>query len=457
MCHQVTFPQRSGLSQRGTIPRSVKYSTSSGRFMKSSNDAILDPDLELITATQQFMIQSEPVQVPEIKPFCANEDCEWPVFETLAFCSQCTDISSLLQFGCMEEDGYWRSGFNYSQPAGNNETFHSCGYFFNATSTDPMLMTGYATNSSLNNSTAGEALISRLLNFRDPRTERPYWDHSLNYKHIPAPIINFATVSVADASAAYSNKTPIAHECVIHWCTKTISARYVNGKYSERVLSTFTNQTMIPNPLVLDGGPATYDFFTNITIEPPGQDETFTVVNDTALQTIFTFDVITPLYLTQSNISADPMLRTYNDMNTTNRARSLKYTSNHWASDDIPQYIADLTTTMTNVIRAYPGSSEMVYGTGILESYVHISWGWFALPVTLLLSTLVFLLRTIVQSRKEDIGIFKTSSLAILANGLDDTTRTALESGTLLGLYENAYNVRVALRAEKGGVGLKSA
>ncbi|KAF2430986.1 hypothetical protein EJ08DRAFT_206013 [Tothia fuscella] len=455
----VTYPQRPSTMQRGQVPRSVLYSTNTGRFKDPMSIPVMAPDLELYTAAGQFMMQSAEFPKSTIQPFCAGSNCEWPVFETLGICSECKDISPLLQFGCLEEDGYWRNDFNYSQPAPTNRTFFSCGYFFNASSPSPMLMTGYATNSSTNNATAGQALISRVLNFRDPRTEQHYWDQSLNFKEIIDPIINLAVATVPDASAAYLNVTPVAHECVLYWCTKTISANYQEGKYSERVLSTFRNKTIRTNPLTykLESNTINYDYLSNVTITPDGQSETFVVANETALQTIFTFDQLIPLYVTQTNRSATTLLRTHNDMNTTERARSLEYPENQWASNDIPQHMDDLATTITNAIRTYPGSSELVLGSGSMESYIHIRWRWLILPIILLSSTLVFLVATIIRSRRENIGVFKTSSLALLANGLDDASRRELRSQTLYGIFDNACHVKVALKLDEGRVGLKLA
>jgi hypothetical protein len=317
-----------------------------------------------------------------------------------------------------------------------------------------MLMSGYASNSSTNGAAAGEALVLRLLSLRDPRTEETYWDHSINYKHVPSPIVNFIAVAVPDASAAWRNQTPIAQECVLQWCTKTVLARYSHGNYSERILSTFTNNTMIPYPLKFNASNYDYEYGINITLTPPGQDRTYTVPNDTALQTVFSFDLLVPQYVTQTNLSALPYLRSYNDQNTSTEARLSTYLANRWAlPNNVSNQLANLATAMTNIVRQYPNSSELVLGSGSLEVYIFISWGWFSLPVILLALTLVFLVSTIVLSRRrKDIGIWKTSSLAVLANGLGNTTTNGIESQTLFELLDKSRDAEVVLRAQKGAL-----
>jgi hypothetical protein len=299
---------------------------------------------------------------------------------------------------------------------------------------------------------AGTALILRQLNLRDPNTEEVYWDHSINFKHVPAPIINFVTVAVPDSSSAYRNETPVAQECVLQWCTKRISARYYKGNYSETIISTFKNDTKIPYPMLFNVSNHEYDYTTNITLIPPGQDDIFLVPNQTALQTIFSFDNLVPLYVTQENITSNAYIRSRNDGNLSNEARISVYPENKWAvPDNTSLHLADLATAMTNVIRQYPTCSELVYGSGSLEVFVSVSWGWFTLPIVLLLSTFIFLVGTVIQSRRQkEVGVWKTSSLAVLANGLDETTKKAIGSRTLLDLFDSSCDAEVLLRSEKG-------
>jgi hypothetical protein len=411
---------------------------------------MLGPDLNLYNPIFAFLTDSSHFEMPKITPFCASDDCVWEPFETLGVCSECSDVSSLLQFGCRLEDGDWRADWVPSMDG--NSSLTSCGYFFNLTSPEPMLMAGYATNSSANGVAAGEALVLRQLDLRDPRTEETYWDRSINFKHVPSPIIDFITVALPDASNAWLNQTPIAEECVLRWCTKKIQASYHKGNYTENILSTFTNNTMIPYPLLYNASASGYEYNANITITPPGQNQSFTVDNITMLQTIFTYDLIIPLFVTQENYSVPSMVRWRNDDNSSTEARISPYGENGWAApNNVSLHVMDLATAMTNVIRQYHGSSELVLGSGSLEVYILISWGWFLLPVSLLLLTLFFLVMTITQSRnRKDVGIWKTSSLAALATGLDDTTRKNIESQTLLDLFEKSCDTEVLLRSEKG-------
>jgi hypothetical protein len=425
-------------------------------YADSDNGASLSPDSNMDVIAEGFFVNNRPISIPHITSYCPALDCVWPHFETLGVCGECKEVSSQLQFACLREDGSWQS--DWTPELVSRPDIFSCGYFFNASSSAPMLMTGYAVNSSETGPIPTEALISRQLNLRDPRTEQHYWDRSINFKHIRSPILNFITAAVPDAASAYHNKTPVAHECVLNWCTKTIAATFREGSLSENILSTFTNDTMVPNPLVNDA-PGSYWYTQNITITPPGQDRTFFVPNDTVLQTIFAFDFVLPNYLTQANTTAPSELRYYNDMNTTTNesaitghSRTEVYNSHYWTPpNNVSQNILDLSTAMTNLMRTYPDSFEKVQGSGSLESYINVSWAWFSLPIVLVFFTLIFLAGTILQSRKQAIGIWKTSSLAVLSIGLNPDVKKRVESHSLLELFEKSCETKVLLQAEKGG------
>ncbi|KAF2430985.1 hypothetical protein EJ08DRAFT_206377 [Tothia fuscella] len=443
----VTYPQRPSDLDRSTVSRIVKYSTDDSLFVNSSNAIYFGSDSAIGSVMRSFYAYPSLFQVPEMAPFCASNDCAWPPFNTLSVCSQCEDISSLLHFDCLPDDGYWRFNWNMSIPAVPTT---SCGYFFNSTGPKPMLMSGYAINSSTN--APGEALVTRQLNFRDPRTEEVYWEHSINFKNVPNAIVNFASVSVANAEAAYRNQTPVAHECVLRFCTQKIAARYYKGNYTENILSTFTNHTQRPWPIIMDGD-ASYNYVQNITIIPPDQDEIFSVDNKTMLQAIFAFDYKLPFYVTQQNTSALPLIRTENDRN--DSRLTFLYSVDYWSTRNISNYVADLATAMAHAIRLHPTSSEKVLGSGSLEVYVHISWGWFTLPAMLLIGTLLFLVITMVQSRRQGASVFKTSAVATLANGLDDSTKQRVGSDSLSELFDKACTTKVMLQREMSTIKLR--
>lgn len=68
------------------------------------------------------------------------------------------------------------------------------------------------------------------------------------------------------------------------------------------------------------------------------------------------------------------------------------------------------------------------------QTCVRVNWAWIALPAVLVLLTIVFLMLTIGQTRLQHGLVWKSSSLALLFNGLDEKTRES--SGPVMRLQE---------------------
>jgi hypothetical protein len=57
---------------------------------------------------------------------------------------------------------------------------------------------------------------------------------------------------------------------------------------------------------------------------------------------------------------------------------------------------------------------------------VKIRWIWVTLPLSLLVFSFIFLLATVIRSSRDEdtVGIWKTSALAVLFNGLGDDVQS---------------------------------
>jgi hypothetical protein len=352
----------------------------------------------------------------------------------------------MLEFACLEESGEWRSEVTVNDV--NSTKVVSCGHFLNATSDNPILMSGYSLNSSASDG-VGELLLMRNLNLQDVNVDVTYWGGSINYGNPAFPIVDFIQIAAQDAASVFRNETPTARECVVQWCTKRIVASYDQGNYSEHVISEAYDTTE-PFDALDFGTDMVFTYYKNISITPPGSSLTFIVPNATALPTIFLFQDYMPAYLTGKNATATPLLRTHNWVG--EDPKLWTYPNNPFAEPhDGTAYLQNMTTAVTNVIRSYPGSSEMFRGTGGLETYIRARWGFFALPLLLVCFTLVLLIAVIIDHRKAgDMGIWKTSSLATLANGLDPSImRTFGSTRQMYDVFENSAKVKVALRPER--------
>jgi hypothetical protein len=384
-----------------------------------------------------FTALSGDIQTLEHDPICVSSNCYWPPFQTLGVSSQCEDISDLLELGCLSEDGQWAPGRNISMPGlgliGNSTTnITSCGYFLNATSPSPKLMSGYMLNFTTNPPSPGTGLWMSSLALTIPTMNLTFWNGSYHFKEIADswPIQDIMIVMNPDISSIYSHQLPMAAECVLRWAVQTISAESQNGIYSEKIHSVYTNDSTLPaqykwhyNNYTNTGGAHTEY---NIYIIPPDQNETFFIGMNVNSQTSVPFHTYIPSYLTVSNSTSATWWKFDNlIMSGAIDPELYPFNTEFWPKpNNVSEYVQRISSALTTAIRTYPNSSISVHGFGGLETYVHIEWGWFSLPVIVIFGTLLLLVKTITNgpSRGQG-GVWKTSLLASLLHGMDETTR----------------------------------
>jgi hypothetical protein len=167
-------------------------------------------------------------------------------------------------------------------------------------------MSGYRVE-SMSNHSAGEAPLMRALPLNTPvrissNVSEPYYGGSANYEDIYYLFLDTLIVSSPDGLAAsvYQNERPVAQECMLAWCAKTIKSTYAWGNYEETVTKTFLNETAQQQPfpwesiaMNIQGYDVNYVLFDgNVSIYPPGMDTTtdgYGVSNETfsRTQTLF--------------------------------------------------------------------------------------------------------------------------------------------------------------------------
>lgn len=152
--------------------------------------------------------------------------------------------------------------------------------------------------------------------------------------------------------------------------------------------------------------------------------------NDTAFNIITIFDDYLPSYTTTSvnNSKSTIKYKTWAEVE-----HRREYEKNPWsAPNHITEHVEKLAKAMTNVMRQ--SSTQMAIGKSFSEeTYVEVRWGWLALPVALLILTLIFLVATVLRTsmQMDQVGVWKNSSIATLLYGLpDEIQRKVTASGT---------------------------
>jgi len=445
----VSYPARPTLINRGRSSRVVEFASSLHIEQVSGN--AIEPDPTLHEVIPSFF-RSNWTSLP-LNNFCASERCTWETFETLGVCGECRDISSTLTFDCLTESGTWRPMYDPTNPRINETTGRSCGWFFNASSAEPMLMTGYTVDSGGLYQVNEGALLTRHLNLHDPVDNHPYWDGTFVLRDVPTPIVSWAVVSSSDWESIYHNDTPNAYACALRWCTKSISASFTEGIYNEMVNSVFTNNTITSDPISMSVNPdgsQGWSYLQNITLKPPGSSDTYFIDNVTMLGARFAFDAWIPYSVTQMNKS-EPPVACYPMPEPTGGPIEESSVSPLWfKKGEIPTIVEKMATDLTTVIRNTAQYGETVLGSGVYETFIYVDWAFFSFPLLVFIATLAFLVTTVFQTSKT--CVWKTSSLTTLVHGLTPEAKEELKHAkSMQELRAGAKKVRVYLNEDQDG------
>jgi hypothetical protein len=336
-----------------------------------------------------------------------------------------------------------------------------CGYFLNITAEYPILMSGYLVSEE---STPGETLLMRSLPLTTTLMKEPlYGNGSINFKKYRNTISDVLIVSAVNGSAdnVYQHLAPVAQECVLSWCVKTIRSSYDWGRYNETIVETYFNTTEGDFPWVAvpfsdeSGNGTDTKYLQDINIDAKTRDGRLISGYGTsssiasAINTGFT-DIF-PSFSTTVNKSA-PILRykTWSDGSAWNRQLDF----NPWlAPNNISLHMERLATAMTNVVRSAQGKDMLTGKAFSKENYVSVRWEWLTLPLGLLGMSFIFLTATIFKSalEKDQVGIMKNSAILTLLYGVSDEIRGKLTRSSSTGTPRaKAKELKIKLNPNMG-------
>lgn len=403
-------------------------------------------DTNTLTTVQKYLYgngthatQSGNATRPDIPVSCPASNCTWPEYNTLAVCSNCVemDASELLTYVCLNTTIDWSA--HSTGPTKNVPTGQVCGYFVNATSEKPTLMSGYIVpNDTKVDSEHGEALLVRMLSLTEIYTKKSFYgDGSIHFKDLRNTMLDALIVSARNGTeSVYSGQEPVVHECVLSWCVKTIKSTYTWGDYQEEVTATSQNTTAGPwawdsfEVPEEEGGGWYVTYLEEINVEAPISSlsrtnnttptQSFGAGNGTAANMMAIFDDFFPSYYTSDGLNSTPTLR-YKNFLAGPSIRTLEF--NAWQSpNDIASHLKRLAVAMTNAIRSNAESNSMVSGLAYnRKQFVLVRWEWLVFPLTLLVLSLGFLIATIIRTSEDgqdDFGIWKTSAMPTLIYSL---------------------------------------
>jgi hypothetical protein len=368
----------------------------------------------------------------QVEYTCPTKNCTWEPFYTMAVQGSCQEMpSSFLELGCYEVSGQWMSDVVPDPTIEDNviPNVTTCGWYLNPPDAPRELMAGYSLG---NDSKIGEALTTRLFPLRDQFTRDTIYGGSINYqKYTKVSIQDFLIVaSPGGAAGVYRNATPAVHECELHWMVELTQPTVVEGVLREDVIEVLdldfseTGEAEGDNPWITMGW---YGLnFSKTLIDPKSSASLqFGMGNLTARKTIQALEEVIPATVTANDADAIPVAKTFWRGEAPD-PRALEDALNPWLPPmNGSEYIAGIARAMTVAARRTGNITDRQHDQVVGRAWddrtlIQVKWVWITLPLALLLTSFVFLVATIVRSSKEEssVGVWKTSALAVLFNGL---------------------------------------
>ncbi len=405
---QQTVSYRSRLHAQGNTTATIPYAQHFETGPNGQRTLFLNQPLTAATYNGVYS-KNLTRSTSSITPYCPSGNCDFPDYASLAVCSNCHNVSSLLlsRYGPYRPDGVNESTHirDYSLP--NGHRFLSTPrqlLFLNISSSGP-LNTRLALNS----------------------------DDLLKYQSA-ATILN---ISVITGSDVYDAPDQAAFDCVLSFCAKSYSARASLNYFNETSLDVF--DAFYPAVPRLSG----LGVSESITFDVPSthlttigdRNRTFSVRSSTLGSMRYSLQA-TLSGATGTDFRGEPMF-------TTGIAQGFHYSG----LENIEATLANVADALTNAMRAE--SNDQVQGTVfVVETFIHVQWIWLLYPVIMVILSIFLLGLTIWRSRRDDVPNWRSSVLAVMEHGVNTSIRDETNSD-----LANGIDVDLAVPAGKEKAG----
>ena len=319
---------------------------------------------------------------PQLRPRCPSASCAWPSFSSIGVCSKCVNISHAIKSQSYKVlVGHGLPEFISQFVLDDQNYTISWGYTGNGPGTYSN-ESAFFNNLSYKDQWAGIWYpMSSFLNFR------------YMTRHLAA---DKSRIELLEAS-----------ECAIYACVKTYNVSVQNGISYQDIVSTWYNASK-PEP---DSGTLSYPIHLN----PPHLEHNRIHSGPYTFSGYARDDIVSFIgskfagFISVSN-ALDVSWDQVGDPG--------------WilAEGNVSQVVKNVALAFTDAIQTGQSNREEVFGQkSKSEIFVHIRWGYLAVPVTLGVCSALFLLLTMYKTRSSQTPLWKYENLVLLYHGLEDT------------------------------------
>lgn len=385
-----------------TIPTAIQWAQADPAGDIISNDVDLTVKAAIMNGLLNY--NASPTSF-DVQPDCPTGNCTWSNFQSLAICSQCEDITKQLSTSWAPLDN--KKNSNISLPDG-----------FSLSIVDFLALEGFP-SLALGSRYAGDYNVSYFEGINSTVT-------LLNFEAISGPAVGYDENTIIG---------PFAGHCVLYACVQEYTANVTNGVFIEEPLD-----TKPIDPAAINVLPCPDCTESNIT----GFGIDYTTWNGVSMYFDNEFNGTF-----QGQNGAAPGIQF-----STDTIQAIFRGLNDTKPNTLDKVMENLAKSITQNMRSNPGVGRpLAVGTAYVEqSFVSVQWGWFALPVAIMVLVLLFLFVIWALTRKADIQPWKSSTMATLFHGLDNDSRREIRGLDVLeDMDEAAKSLLVTFR--HGGAG----
>ena len=390
-----------------------------------------------------------------MQPVCPTGNCTWAPYSSLAVCSSCTNLTSLINKKVIITNQYNSTELNQYGSKGN--------FKMRPMATYSLVGAPFTSVSTLENGLDLRQFTgSSIVTYNISAGETELTDWSLAYKaYQNMSIVQATPMFWAPGKFDRVEVTPQAFECLLYFCVNTYSASVKSGKLTETIVNSWPDpRAPMPDSLSQQHSvQELYDIQRDVMgVDVPNKhmDNSSIVFKSPAANgTEHALDWLTLNSLRQwlsnawdsvsTSSASDIASITYNSYATGSR-ESLNTTTlpqmtvaqAQQATVAMPgpeQLWSDVARSMTLYLRS--SGSESAPGVAMsAQTFVSARWAWAILPLSLLGLALFFVSITVVISSRRGAPLWKSNSLPSLLLGLNAETSQAM-----IGFSRSAQNM----------------
>ncbi|KAI1323646.1 hypothetical protein F5Y16DRAFT_412494 [Xylariaceae sp. FL0255] len=336
-----------GGSKGAVIPRALNFTAALPGTTSSTGYV---PILPLKSAVYNGLFAENGRPGADLAFQCQTGNCTWDHYDTLGVCSSCVDLTPFIQPYCNSDSNAINCGWQVPQGA------------------------------KLNNSADVFSMTSIIPSMRGDQPE--------------SSIVRLIFMGTEAFNGTAGSTEPWARQCTMSACLQTLESKVSNGALTETVTSSTINwisyqldfEAMLSmrgwfSTVVANGSASRSTAAYNRTITDNSIVVNLTVGISSG-ETFFDSDIVTAFY---------------------------------WSYYEYPNgmdlLVNDTATSMTVAFRSLGGAVSVTGDAYVSESYVHVRWGFAAVPICVVTATALFLALSIYNA------------LALLFHGLDDQSR----------------------------------